>query len=139
MFCPLRLLKLSYQRFNIHQYKGTDYRGAGPVQYSKVGKAEAKTVLGIVATGDCSIATAARNGGITKSTYVDWEVESILGIGTYTTTVYAGWLADRCTFSGPAGKTAEPFCREPCVKDIHKKLYPAVPDISDRLLMFVAI
>lgn len=68
--------------------KGPITAGAGPVKYSKVGKAEAKTVLGIVATGDCSIATAAKNGGITRIKYVDWEVESILGIGTYTTTVY---------------------------------------------------
>lgn len=62
--------------------------GARSVKYSKVDKAEAKTVLGIVATSDFSIATAAKNGGMTRIKYVDWEVESILGIGTYTTTVY---------------------------------------------------
>ena len=56
---------------------------------SKVGKATATSVLGLVATGDSSIKTAAANGGITKIKYVDYEVENILGIyGKYTTVVY---------------------------------------------------
>ncbi len=62
---------------------------SGPVKYSKVGKAEAQSILGLLATGDCSIKTAAQNGGIKKIKYVDWHVENILGIiGRYTTTVY---------------------------------------------------
>ena len=68
--------------------KGPIASGAGSVKYSKEGRAEAKTFLGLVATGDCSIATAAKNGGIKNIKYVDWQMESILGFGTYTTVVY---------------------------------------------------
>jgi hypothetical protein len=75
---------------------GLVYTGVkGPIaaadctSYSKVGTAEAKSILGIVATGDNSIQTAARNGGIKKIKYVDYEVENILGIvGKYKTIVY---------------------------------------------------
>ncbi len=63
--------------------------GKASVKCSKVGRAEAQSVLGLVATGDASIQTAARNGGITKIHYVDWHVQNILGIiGRYTTVVY---------------------------------------------------
>jgi hypothetical protein len=63
--------------------------GDGPVKYSKVGKAEAQSVLGLIATGDASIQTAAKNGDIKTIKYVDYHVENILGvIGRYTTTVY---------------------------------------------------
>jgi len=51
-------------------------------------RAIANTILGIVATGDYSIKTAAKNTGITKIKYVDVEVFSVLGCGTYTTIVY---------------------------------------------------
>jgi len=55
----------------------------------KIGIAECKSILGLVATGDASIETAKRNGGITKVHHVDWEVENILGIiGEYKVTVY---------------------------------------------------
>lgn len=61
----------------------------GPVKYSKTGTAEAQSVLGLIATGDCSIKTAARNGDIKRIKYVDYHVNNILGIiGRYTTTVY---------------------------------------------------
>jgi uncharacterized protein YcfL len=63
--------------------------GEGPVGYSKVGKAEASSVLGLVATGDASIQTAVKNGNIKTIKYVDYHVENILGvIAKYTTTVY---------------------------------------------------
>lgn len=63
--------------------------GDGPVKYSKVGRAEAQSILGLVATGDASIQTAARNADIKTIKYVDYHVENILGIiGRYTTTVY---------------------------------------------------
>jgi hypothetical protein len=63
--------------------------GTGNLAYSKVGKSQSKSILGLVATGDASIATAAQNGGITQIKYVDYKAENILGIiGTYTTTVY---------------------------------------------------
>ncbi|OQX62042.1 MAG: TRL-like protein family [Desulfococcus sp. 4484_241] len=59
------------------------------VKATKKGVAESKSILGLVATGDSSIKTAMRNGGITRISYVDWEAENILGIiGTYKTVVY---------------------------------------------------
>ena len=47
---------------------------------SKVGTAEAMSILGIVATGDASIDAAAKSAGITKIHHVDEEVTAILGI-----------------------------------------------------------
>ena len=55
---------------------------------SKVGEAKAMGILGVV-TGDCSIETAMKNGGITKVHHVDSKVKSILGVyAEYITTVY---------------------------------------------------
>jgi len=69
--------------------KGAIAAGSGDISYSKVGKAETTSILGLVATGDSSIKTAAANGGIKTIKYVDYEVENILGIyGKYTTIVY---------------------------------------------------
>ncbi len=63
--------------------------GTGDVSYSKVGKATSTSVLGLVATGDASIKTAAANGGIKTIKFVDYEVDNVLGIyGKYTTVVY---------------------------------------------------
>lgn len=59
--------------------------------YSKIGKAECTSILGLIATGDASIeaaAAAAPNGGITKIHHVDYE-SNILGIyAKFTTVVY---------------------------------------------------
>jgi len=52
----------------------------GNANSSKVGSAEAQSVLGIVATGDASIETAAKAAGITKIHHVDYHSTSILGI-----------------------------------------------------------
>ena len=55
----------------------------------KVGKAECRSVLGLVATGDASIDAAAKNGGITVIHHVDWEVENVFGLlGIYRCVVY---------------------------------------------------
>lgn len=55
---------------------------------TKTGEATCVSVLAVVATGDCSIEAAKKNGGITKVHSVDWEVKNILGIyGTYKTIV----------------------------------------------------
>jgi len=63
--------------------------GEGSLAYSKVGTARATSVLGLVATGDCSIKAAALNGGIKTIRYVDYDARNILGLyGEYTTTVY---------------------------------------------------
>jgi len=56
---------------------------------TKVGKGMAKGILGIVATGDASYQTAAKNAGITKISHVDERSYTILGIyTTYETIVY---------------------------------------------------
>lgn len=56
---------------------------------SKVGSAEASSILGIVATGDASIQKACQSAGITKIHHVDENVTSILGIySTYKVVVY---------------------------------------------------
>jgi hypothetical protein len=55
----------------------------------KMGTAECTSVLALVTTGDCSIETAKKNGGITKVYHVDWEANNILGIiGKYKVVVY---------------------------------------------------
>lgn len=46
----------------------------------KTGEACASSILGLVATGDASIATAAKSGGITKISYVDGYTNNILGV-----------------------------------------------------------
>ena len=56
---------------------------------TKSGSATANSILGLVATGDASIETAAKNGGITQIHHVDYSSKSILGIiASYTITVY---------------------------------------------------
>lgn len=63
--------------------------GGDGISYSKVGTAKASSILGLVATGDCSIKAAAANGGIRNIKYVDYDAKNILGLfGEYTTTVY---------------------------------------------------
>ncbi|SHI39301.1 TRL-like protein family protein [Mesonia phycicola] len=47
---------------------------------SKVGSAEATSILGAVATGDASIDAAAKSAGITKIHHVDEQSTSFLGI-----------------------------------------------------------
>lgn len=56
---------------------------------TKVGKATATGILGLVATGDASYQTAAKNAGITRISHVDERNYTILGIyTTYETIVY---------------------------------------------------
>lgn len=55
----------------------------------KVGTAECKSYLSMVAIGDCSIEKARKDANITKINYVDWDARNILGIyGEYKVTVY---------------------------------------------------
>jgi hypothetical protein len=55
---------------------------------SKTGEATATSILGIIATGNASIAEAAKNGGITKVKTVDVKATNIVGIyATYTVVV----------------------------------------------------
>ncbi len=61
---------------------------ASSAKGNKIGMSKATSVFGLFATGDASIETAKRNGGITKVATVDKKSENILGlIGTYTTIV----------------------------------------------------
>ena len=56
---------------------------------TKVGQADAISVLGIVAVGDAGINEAAKKAGITKVSHVDKQVFSVLGLFTKVTyTVY---------------------------------------------------
>lgn len=57
----------------------------------KVGKSDTCTnILGLIATGDCSISNAAKKGGITSISSVDWEGTNILGIYTTGRTIVRG-------------------------------------------------
>lgn len=74
---------------------GTIYTGVNVPQAAtalkgatKTGEATCTSILALVATGDCSIEAAAKNGGITEIQSVDYKVNNILGVyGTYTTIV----------------------------------------------------
>jgi hypothetical protein len=56
---------------------------------SKVGSASCTSILGLIATGDCGISAAARNGNITKIHHVDHSATSVLGIfSSFETHVY---------------------------------------------------
>ena len=69
---------------------------AGPVMatsstagFAKVGQAEATSILGWVAQGDCSVQAAAASAGITKIHHVDSHTFSVLGVFCkLTVTVY---------------------------------------------------
>lgn len=55
----------------------------------KVGSGKASSILGLVATGDASIETAAKKAGISKISHIDYHSKSILGIfATYEVFVY---------------------------------------------------
>ena len=56
---------------------------------TKMGSATCKSYLGLVATGDASIAAAAKAGGISKIRHVDYRSHSVLGVyAEFTTVVY---------------------------------------------------
>lgn len=62
---------------------------AGPTSTAKTGRSCATSILGIVGTGDASITAAAKNGGITRISYVDGESKGILGVwAEYCTVAY---------------------------------------------------
>lgn len=56
---------------------------------SKVGTAEAKSYLGLIAIGDASIQAAAKEAGISRIHHVDYQSKSILSLyNVYTVVVY---------------------------------------------------
>ena len=53
-----------------------------------MGTDKCRSVLAIVATGDCSLEAAKKDGNIDHVNHVDWEADNILGvIGNYQVTV----------------------------------------------------
>ena len=62
---------------------------SGSTYKVRQGSASATSLLGLLATGDASINTAARNGRISKIHYIDYHSTNVLGIfAVYTVTVY---------------------------------------------------
>ena len=57
---------------------------------SKKGEASSFSVLGLYASGDCSIATAAHNGGLKKIGHVDYEYFNVIGIWQKATVIVYG-------------------------------------------------
>ena len=57
---------------------------------SKRGEASSYSVLGLYASGDCSIAAAARNGGLKKIGHVDYEYFNVIGIWQKATVIVYG-------------------------------------------------
>jgi hypothetical protein len=47
---------------------------------TKMGEGTCKSIVGVVAQGDCSIDSAAKKAKITKISHVDYHTENILGI-----------------------------------------------------------
>lgn len=56
----------------------------------KNGETSCTSILGLIATGDCSIASAAKNGGIQKISTVDYDVFTLFGLYSKTTTMVTG-------------------------------------------------
>ncbi|MBW1689996.1 MAG: hypothetical protein DRG87_00665 [Deltaproteobacteria bacterium] len=52
---------------------------ANAASQTKAGKATCYTYVWVVTVGDCSVATAMKNGGLTKIHHIDTEIKSILG------------------------------------------------------------
>jgi hypothetical protein len=72
-------------------YSGYKMGGVvGPGQGTKTGQACASSILGIIGTGDASLAAAKAAGGITQVAHVDHDNFSILGLYASTCTVAVG-------------------------------------------------
>jgi len=50
------------------------------LQTTKTGTAVVKNYLGIISVGDCSIETAAKNGGLKTINYADYKYFNVLGV-----------------------------------------------------------
>ncbi len=56
---------------------------------SKTGTSTCTSILGLFASGDCSIGAAMKNGGITRVQYVDYRTTGMLGLyATHTIIVH---------------------------------------------------
>lgn len=56
----------------------------------KRGEAYCESIVGVIARGDCSIQTAAKNAHITRISHVDYHAESVLGVYTKWTVIVYG-------------------------------------------------
>lgn len=74
-----------FAAFNTTKRSGYAMENVGHA--TKVGRACAKNILGLVGSGDSSIDTAKKNGGITKVLSVDYDIETYLLFGTVCTVV----------------------------------------------------
>ena len=74
----------------IYTQMGAPLKLTGPHQSSsKRGESSVTAILGMVSTGDGSIAAAARAGGISSVNHVDYKFRNVIGIyQKYTTVVY---------------------------------------------------
>ena len=96
MLGALGLLNLGCVAYSVSPVTGllyTDVKGpftaTSNAEDAKQASAECQSVLGLVATGDCSIATAAKKAGISRIHHVDFKSKSVLGIfAKFTVTVY---------------------------------------------------
>ncbi len=70
--------------------QGATGMGNDAGQATKTGKACASSILGIIATGDASIKSAAKKGGIAKVSTVDYSAFSILGFYAESCTIVSG-------------------------------------------------
>ena len=82
----------AYEPWEVGIYSGikepADYTIPGATLGRKTGKATCETVLGLISWGDCSLATAMKNGNISRVTAADWEKKFILLYGSKTLKVY---------------------------------------------------
>lgn len=73
------------------QYKAPlDYDQANSAVGKKSGMSSTMSIIGLVAIGDGSVATAAQNGGLTTISGADYEYTNILGIYQKYTTIVTG-------------------------------------------------
>lgn len=87
-FAPSPVPGFVYTEVAAPHYVG-DNIAATSLSSMKRGEATVSTILGLFATGDASVDAAAKNGGITKVSHVDYQSKSILGFyATFTTIVY---------------------------------------------------
>ena len=63
---------------------------SGQVESSKIGEAGCVSILGMFGFGDCTIKTAAANGGISQISSVEAKTVSVLGLFASYTTVVRG-------------------------------------------------
>ena len=66
-----------------------DYDSNATIVSTRSGESTSTSILGLIATGDASLNSAARNGNLSVIHYADYKYTNIVGvIQTYTTVVY---------------------------------------------------